>query len=76
MSRTTTGYCLIALALALAGGCARVRPWQRERLASAAMVVPLSEPPLSAGYRSKLLESKAGSGVPGTPAGGGCGCTQ
>ena len=66
----------IGLALCLLSGCARVRPWQRARLAAPAMAVPLAESSLSLTYRAKLLESKAGGGLPGTPAGGGCGCTQ
>jgi hypothetical protein len=67
----------LAVALATLGsGCARVKPWQRGRLAGATMVVPLGETPLAASYRAKLLESKAGGGVPGVAAGGGCGCTQ
>jgi hypothetical protein len=58
------------------GGCVSVKPWQRGRLASAAMAVPLSEPALAVGYRAKLLESRVGGGLPGVAAGGGCGCTQ
>jgi hypothetical protein len=57
-------------------GCARVKPWQRERLATAAMVQPAAPSPLATGYQSKLTESKTGGGVPGVAAGGGCGCTQ
>lgn len=56
--------------------CARVKPWQRERLATAAMVVPMAEATLAAGYRAKVLESKTGGGLPGVAPGGGCGCTQ
>jgi hypothetical protein len=40
------------------------------------MAAPLAEPALAAEYRAKLLESKTGGGLPGTAAGGGCGCTQ
>lgn len=57
-------------------GCARVRPWQRERLASPAMTWPQAESPIAGGHRAKLLESRTGGGVPGVAAGGGCGCTQ
>jgi hypothetical protein len=71
-----TGRVLLAAFLCTLAGCARVRPWQRERVASAAMAVPLAESPMAASYRAKLLESKTGGGVPGTPAGGGCGCTH
>jgi Domain of unknown function (DUF4266) len=69
----------VTLALAcgvLLGACAPVRPWQRSRLASAVMALPLAEPPLAVGYRAKLLESRVGGGLPGVAAGGGCGCTQ
>ena len=31
---------------------------------------------LAGEYRAKLLESKAGGGLPGDAPGGGCGCTQ
>jgi hypothetical protein len=71
------GSVWLVTVLAVAGvGCARVRPWERGRLASAAMTVPLAESPLASGYRAKLIESRAGGGVPGVAAGGGCGCTQ
>ena len=78
---TTIRRSALAMSLVLAhgllsGGCARVRPWQREKLASAVMTLPLAQPPLAVSYRSKLLESKAGGGLPGVAAGGGCGCTQ
>jgi ABC-type molybdate transport system permease subunit len=67
----------LVLAVGIASaGCARVKPWQREKLASAVMTLPLAQPPLAVSYRSKLLESKAGGGLPGVAAGGGCGCTQ
>jgi hypothetical protein len=58
------------------GACAPIKPWQRARLASAVMALPLAEPPLAVGYRAKLLESRVGGGLPGVAAGGGCGCTQ
>ena len=57
-------------------GCARVKPWQRQRLATAAMVLPSTPSPLETAYQSKLVESRTGGGVPGVAAGGGCGCTQ
>jgi hypothetical protein len=72
--RLAAAIAAAAAAVALAG-CARVKPWQRERLATAAMVRPATPSPLDAGYDAKLTESKTGAGVPGVAAGGGCGCT-
>jgi hypothetical protein len=40
------------------------------------MVDPFGETELAAQYRSKVVESKTGGGLPGTATGGGCGCTQ
>jgi hypothetical protein len=70
-----------ALAIALAAlaafsGCARVRPYQRERLASPAMTVRFAEEGFPGEYRAKVAESKTGGGLPGDAPGGGCGCTQ
>jgi hypothetical protein len=67
---------LLALVALLAAGCARVRPWQRSRLASVPMVNPLVGEGLEGRYRAKVLESKTGGGAPGIAPGGGCGCTQ
>ncbi len=68
------GLCLVAAALAL-GGCARVRPWQRERLASPAMQFQMH--PFADGQRDSVLEITEGgtfsSAGPGN-AGAGCGC--
>ena len=66
---------LVALALA-AGGCARVKPYQREHLASPAMTVRFAEEGFPGEYRAKVVESKTGGGLPGDAPGGGCGCTQ
>jgi hypothetical protein len=69
--------CALALVTSACSGLGLgVRPWQRERLASPAMAGPLAQTPMMVGYRAKLLESKTGGGLPGVPAGGGCGCTQ
>jgi hypothetical protein len=40
------------------------------------MVDPFSNGELATQYRSKVVESKTGGGLPGTAPGGGCGCTQ
>jgi len=66
------GALLSVLAL---GGCARVRPWQRERLASPAMQFQMA--PLAEAQRDSVLEITEGatfqSAGPGS-AGAGCGC--
>ena len=68
---------LLGLPLPTMTGCARVKPWQRERLASPAMQAAVGGLNGVEGmYRAKVLESKTGGGVPGTAPGGGCGCTQ
>jgi hypothetical protein len=36
----------------------------------------LGEDGFAGEYRAKVLESKAGGGLPGDAPGGGCGCTQ
>jgi hypothetical protein len=56
--------------------CVRVQPWERGRLASWAMADPFGDTELAVQYRSKVVESKTGGGLPGTAPGGGCGCTQ
>jgi hypothetical protein len=67
----------LVCSLGLLTGCARVKPWQRERLASPAMQAALGAMDSVDGvYRAKVLESKTGGGLPGTAPGGGCGCTQ
>lgn len=59
-----------------ASGCAVVRPWERQQLASPAMEARFGEEGFAGDYRAKTLESKAGGGLPGDAPGGGCGCTQ
>jgi len=39
------------------------------------MVDPFAYGELATQYRSKVVESKTGGGLPGTAPGGGCGCT-
>ena len=60
---------------ALSAGCARVRPWQRGRLASPAMQFQMA--PFSDGQRDSVLEITEGSTFPSAgpgSAGAGCGC--
>jgi hypothetical protein len=67
---------LCALGLALLGGCARVKPWERAELSSPAMAPPWAEEGLSSEYDAKLVETKTAGGLAGGAPGGGCGCTQ
>lgn len=64
------------LALSSGAGCVRALPWQRGDLARWSMEHRFGEDPLSAQYRSKVLETLAGGGLPGEAPGGGCGCSQ
>jgi hypothetical protein len=65
--------CVLLLPL---GGCVRVKPWERARLASPTMAPPWAEEGMVADYDAKLLETKTGAGLAGGAPGGGCGCTQ
>jgi hypothetical protein len=67
---------LAACAATALSACVRVRPYQREHLASPAMTVRFAEDGLPGEYRAKVVESKTGGGLPGDAPGGGCGCTQ
>jgi hypothetical protein len=67
---------LLLLAVSAVGGCVRVKPYQREHLASRAMTARFGEDGFAGEYRAKVTESKTGGGVPGDAPGGGCGCTQ
>jgi Domain of unknown function (DUF4266) len=67
---------LLLFALPALTGCVTVAPWQRARLASPRMEQGAEVTSLSGAYREKVLESKAGGGLPGAAPGGGCGCTQ
>ena len=66
---------LVLLATFGLTGCARVRPWQRERLAGPAMQFQMA--PFADGQRDSVLEITEGSTFssagPGS-AGAGCGC--
>jgi hypothetical protein len=75
--RRAAARAALAAALAMAGAaCARVRPYEREHLASPAMTVRFAEEGFPGEYRAKVVESKTGGGLPGDAPGGGCGCTQ
>ncbi|MEQ8659740.1 MAG: DUF4266 domain-containing protein [Gammaproteobacteria bacterium] len=63
---------LVLLALALHGGCTRVEPWQRGRLARPDMVL---EPDAAlAALRAQIHDSKEAAGAGGGGKAGGCGC--
>ncbi len=66
-----------AVAVAFAGGgCASVRPWEREQMASPAMQVGFVDVGFDRLYRAKELESRTEGGLPGSEPSSGCGSTQ
>jgi hypothetical protein len=67
---------LIALCIGSFGGCATVKPWEKEKLASPCMASPFGRTSLSSEYEDKLLQTKTAGGLPGDAPGGGCGCVQ
>lgn len=72
--RALASFALVLVIVTLAG-CARVRPWQRERLASPMMQFQMSA--LADGQRDSVLEITEGSTFPSAgpgSAGAGCGC--
>ncbi|HEX9104234.1 MAG TPA: DUF4266 domain-containing protein [Polyangia bacterium] len=75
MRRTAALALALVVAAATLGGCARVRPWERERLAGPTMQFQME--PFGEGQRDSVLEITEGSTFssagPGS-AGAGCGC--
>jgi hypothetical protein len=67
---------ILAVLAAVSAGCAVVKPYQRERLASAAMESPFDDDRAAGEYKDKVQQAKTGGGLPGAAPGGGCGCTQ
>jgi hypothetical protein len=57
-------------------GCAAVKPWEKEKLASPCMQSPFAKTALEAEYQDKLVQTTTGGGLPGDAPGGGCGCVQ
>ncbi len=57
---------------AMVGGCATVRPWERERLSRRCMELEGSAP--HAGFSAHLRSVRVGDVQPGAQGGGGCGC--
>lgn len=75
--RVVTLLILQALSLGFGlGGCAAVKPWEREKLASPCMRNPFGKSALAGAYEDKLTQTKTAGGLPGDAPGGGCGCVQ
>jgi hypothetical protein len=72
---TPLSLCCLALGLLLEG-CANVKPWEREKLASPCMQSPFAKTALEAEYQNKLVQTTTAGGLPGDAPGGGCGCVQ
>jgi hypothetical protein len=68
--------CLALILGLLLTGCAAVKPWDREKLASPCMQSPFAKTALEAEYQDKLVQTATGGGLPGDAPGGGCGCVQ
>jgi hypothetical protein len=73
-SRPACMLCLTAASLLC--GCAAVKPFEREKLASPCMQSPFSTSALEAEYQDKLTQTRTAGGLPGDAPGGGCGCVQ
>jgi hypothetical protein len=69
MGRTALG---LVVAATLAGGCARVKPWQREDLARRTMVA--DREPGETRFEQHARGSREGADGGTGHAGGGCGC--
>jgi hypothetical protein len=68
------GLALLVAVLALASGCATVRPYQREHLSSRIMTFDADAKALA--RRTKSLEAREGSTGGTGGAGGGCACSN
>jgi hypothetical protein len=76
-ARTSLPFRILCLLEALfACGCAAVKPYAREKLASPCMQSPFSSSALEAEYQDKLIQTRTAGGLPGDAPGGGCGCVQ
>jgi hypothetical protein len=64
------------IGLACLGGCAAVKPWEKEKLGARCMESPFGKSRLAAEYEDKLTQTKTAGGLPGSAPGGGCGCVQ
>lgn len=63
---------LIVAVPILLGGCARVQPWQRERLADPIMI--FDNNPIEKGIKEHHLDYREGSAGATGAQSGGCGC--
>lgn len=63
---------LLALSSLCMGGCATVRPWERERLAARGM--QLDADPLGDEMDDHVYEVREGANGGASAGGGGCGC--
>lgn len=72
LRRATLGLLATAAALTL-GGCATVRPWEREGLSSVPM--QLDGSPCARFDRNVDVYREGAAGANGGKSGGGCGCT-
>lgn len=71
-AKTIIGFTALNLFLSLAGGCATVKPWQREMLAD-----PIMQPgrnPIAAAQLEHIYFSREAASGGNTVGGGGCGC--
>ena len=68
------GWVVAALIIPLAGGCAIVKPWQRETLAD-----PIMQPgrnPMAAAQLDHIYFSREAASGGNSVGGGGCGCND
>jgi hypothetical protein len=63
---------VLAVGAALSAGCARVQPWQRERLAEPIMI--FDKDAIEKGIREHHLDYREGSSGGTGSQSGGCGC--
>lgn len=64
--------CLVSLLVLASGGCAVVKPWERDLLAKRGMA--FESDPLEAAREAHVYFSKEASMPGGSGGGGGCGC--
>jgi hypothetical protein len=72
MNKTTTFLVTVAALLALAGGCAPVKPWERGTLADP--IMRADRDPIAQGLIDHVFFSREAASGGRTVGGGGCGC--
>lgn len=75
MGTLTRLFAAAGIPLAFAS-CAAVKPYERDQLARKCMQSPFSRQETKNDYDNKVLQTAAGSELPGGTPGGGCGCTR